>query len=238
MELAWFFPLGLLHFWENSSLLAVNSPDESVFVNGKGWQEIICRSWSTLACFGLKNSSYILPLLALKNRVVVLCSSTSLSVHHLGQFLHFFGAQESVFNIFSAELLSYLEFIFSCISSSFFSRCSWGVWDLQNDFLGFWLLWSCSWQNVFPKMEPLDLLRLVLLWFEIFLLHSKDCSRSSERFHQVCMACFGMGIFHFSGEKLSAFQHSNSSERFCGLLVHLETIKMASGNCRFSFPPV
>lgn len=52
------------------------------------------------------------------------------------------------------------------------------------------------------------------------------------------MAWFVMGIFHFSGEKLSAFLHSDSSERFCGLLLRLETIKMASGNCRFSFPPV
>lgn len=129
-------------------------------------RQIICRFWSTLACFGLKTSSYILPLLALKNRMVVLCSSTSLSVHHLGQFLNFLGAQERVFNIFSAELLSYLEFIFSCISSSFFSRCSWGVWALQNDFLGFWLLWSCSWQNVFPKIGAIRFAKVgaPLIW--------------------------------------------------------------------------
>lgn len=162
-------------------------------------RQIICGFWSTLACFGLKTQFFVIFCHCwLWKTKRLFCAPPRVSVHHLGQNRHILGAQESAFKVLFAELLSYLELVFSCIQSSFFSRCSWGVWALQNDFLGFWLLWSCSWHNEFPKMEPLDWLRLLLLWFERFLLHSKDCSKSSERFRQVWMAQFGMGIFHFS----------------------------------------
>lgn len=125
---------------------------------------------------------------------------------------------------------------FSLVFRAPFSHASAGHWELCRIIvLGFWLLWSCSWQNVFPKMEPLDLLRLVLLWFEIFSIHSKGCSKSTGRFHQVWMVWFEMGMFHFSGEKLSVFHHSNSSERFCGLLMHLETIKWLLVTADFPF---
>lgn len=139
-ELAWSSPVGLLHFGGNSPLLALSS--WTVLLN-------LCLGMARADYLGILGHSCLLWIpnqLFLKfchswlwkTKGVVLCSSTNPPVQHLGQFWDFF---RCTFIIFPAEFLSSLELIFSCIWSSFFSRCSWGGWDLQNDFLGgFWLL--------------------------------------------------------------------------------------------------
>lgn len=120
-------------------------------------RQIICRFWTMLAFFRLKDLffCYILPL----SKQVVLLSSTTPSVHNLWQLLKFLGGQETS-SMFSAELFLYFELVF-LIQCSWCNLYCW-VWRLRHGFSGFWLLRSCCWQNVFSKMEALDLLRSVL----------------------------------------------------------------------------